>query len=273
MELDKLIKVIKNIIGRKINVDSISQDDFVDISWDCIVDLLNKKEELDYDVTDLKIIEKIVNKNISKYINQIASPLGFGLNLPDESDLVNWDEAYGDTFYDIPEILQDSSLILLYDETEKISKNTILHSDLITVNNELIKFLKMNPKYLYRLDPRKFEELISAILSDMGYSVELTKQTRDGGVDIFATQKNIIGESLLIVDCKRYAPHKNIGVGVVRELYGITEQLKATMGIIATTSFFSKPAIDFQRTISHRISLKDYNDIISWLSNYGLSKI
>ena len=127
---------------------------------------------------------------------------------------------------------------MLYDERKTISRNTQLHSDLIIVNNELICFLKKNPRLLYRLNPQLAEALIAELLSDMGYVVELSKKTRDGGVDIFATQKTGVGETLLIVDCKRYAPHNHIGVGVIRSLYGITEQLKASMGLIATTSFF-----------------------------------
>src|SRR5205085_7140045 len=124
----------------------------------------------------------------------------------------------------------------------------------------LIHYFKNHPDEMYKLNPRRFEELVAALLKDLGYSVELTAQSADGGVDIFATQKSGIGEVLLIVDCKRYAPANHVGVEIVRALYGIGEQLRATMAMIATTSFFTKPAQAFQRTVSHRLSLKDYSD-------------
>lgn len=110
---------------------------------------------------------------------------------------------------------------------------------------------------------------MAAILKDMGYSVELTAKGADGGIDIIATQKSRIGELLLIVDCKRYLPHKHVGVGVVRSLYGIGQQLRAFMAMLATTSFFTKPAKEFQATVKHQLSLKDYNDLLIWLHNYG----
>lgn len=281
MELDNLINITKIILNKKIDTDNIPPDEVDDILQNCIVDILsNSKNELSSNDWDLKIIEHIIDKNIVNYINQVVSPLGAINILPEKFEwkLVDWGDEYNeydeyDKYkYHAPEILKDTSIILLYDEKETISKNTKLHSDLIIVNNELINFLKRNPKLLYKLDPQKFEELVAELLSDMGYVVELTKRTRDGGVDIFATQKTGVGESLLLVDCKRYAPHKHIGVSVVRSLYGITEQFKATMGIIATTSFFSKPAVEFKKQVKHRISLKDYKDIIAWLNNYKLAK-
>ena len=41
------------------------------------------------------------------------------------------------------------------------------------------------------------------------------------------------------------------------------------MAMIATTSFFTRPALEFQRSVQHRLSLKDYNDLNIWLRNYG----
>ena len=106
----------------------------------------------------------------------------------------------------------------------------------------------------------------------IGYSVELTPKGADGGVDIFATQKSGIGELLLIVDCKRYDSEKHVGVGMVRSLYGVAEQMGATKAMVATTSFFTRPAKEFQDKIKYRLALKDYNDLISWLEHYGQTR-
>lgn len=158
---------------------------------------------------------------------------------------------------------------LLYKDQKVSEAESVSKADLLVVDDALIHYFKNHPDEMYKLNPRRFEELVAAILKDLGYSVELTAQSADGGVDIFATQKSGVGEVLLIVDCKRYAPANHVGVEIVRALYGIGEQLRATMAMIATTSFFTKPAQAFQRTVSHRLSLKDYNDLNSWLVNYG----
>lgn len=161
----------------------------------------------------------------------------------------------------------DAYLIYREDKTQEVVKQSEL--DFLIIDDELIRFFKKHPQKMYQLDPRRFEELVAAILKDLGYNVELTAQSADGGIDIIATQKTGIGEVLLIVDCKRYAPTRHVGVEIVRSMYGISEQRRATMAMIATTSFFTRPALEFQRSVQHRLSLKDYDDLNIWLRNYG----
>jgi restriction system protein len=169
-------------------------------------------------------------------------------------------------------VINEEDTKLLYKDEKSVEAESTRKADLLVINDELISYFKNHPKEMYRLNPRRFEELVAAILRDLGYSVELTGQSADGGVDIFATQKSDIGEVLLIVDCKRYAPGNHVGVEIIRALYGVSEQLRATMAMIATTSFFTKTAQSFQRTVKHRLSLKDYNDLNLWLDNYGKRK-
>lgn len=169
-------------------------------------------------------------------------------------------------------VINEEDTKLLYKDEKSFEAESARKADLLVIDDELIRYFKNHPKEMYRLNPRRFEELVAAILRDLGYSVELTGRSADGGVDIFATQKSGIGEVLLIVDCKRYAPSNHVGVEIIRALYGISEQLRATMAMIATTSFFTKTAQSFQRTVKHRLSLKDYNDLNLWLANYGYGK-
>jgi len=163
----------------------------------------------------------------------------------------------------------DPTTKLLYKEDREAEIVPKCTPDLITIDDEMIRYFQKHPSELYTLNPRRFEELIAAILKDIGYSVELTALGADGGIDIFATQKTGIGEVLLIVDCKRYSPEHHVGVGVVRALYGIGEQMRATMAMLATTSFFTKSAKVFQSAVKNRLSLKDYNELIQWLNSYG----
>jgi HJR/Mrr/RecB family endonuclease len=143
-------------------------------------------------------------------------------------------------------------------------------ADLIIVNDELIRHLKNHPHKMHELKPRQFEELVAAILRDLGYDVDLTAQSVDGGIDIIATRKSEVGEILLVVECKRYAERRPVGVGIVRALYGVGEQLRATMAMLATTSFFTRAAREFERMLRNRLTLKDFNDLVGWLREYGL---
>ena len=133
------------------------------------------------------------------------------------------------------------------------------------INGELLRLIKTDPELLRKVSSRKFEEIVAELLSKQGYKVELTPATRDGGFDMYAARADGLGRFLYLVECKRYTPPSKVGVQVVRSLYGTVQQTKATAGIIATTSFFTSSAKDFQNEIKHQISLRDFFEIKKWL--------
>jgi hypothetical protein len=162
-----------------------------------------------------------------------------------------------------------SDPVLLHRDLKSAEGEARTRLDLLTVDDELIRYLTKHPEHMYDVSPRRFEELVAAILRDIGYTVELTGLGADGGVDIVAIQNSAVGESLLLVDCKRYAARRPVGVSIVRAMFGITEQRRATMGLIATTSSFTQPALEFQETVKHRLTLRDYHGLLQWLQSFG----
>ena len=137
--------------------------------------------------------------------------------------------------------------------------------DVISVSDELVRKIHGNPKLLYALTPRGFEEFVAELLDRLGYTVTLTPASKDGGKDIYAARKDHLGSFLYVVECKKYAPDNPIGVGLIRQLNGVIQAEQATAGILATTSFFTKGAREFQQRIAHQVSLKDYFGIQEWL--------
>lgn len=146
-----------------------------------------------------------------------------------------------------------------------ISDISSISIEVSEVNDWLLNELNKNPTDLYKLSSRKFEELIAEIFIRKGYNVELTPATRDGGKDIFVAKKNDLGSFLYIVECKKYKPTHKVGVNVLRDLYGVLSKERATYGIAVTTSYFSKPAKDFQQELQFQMSLKDFDSIKQWL--------
>jgi len=84
----------------------------------------------------------------------------------------------------------------------------------------LLSEAKSNPIELLRLNSRQFEEMVAEIWQRFGYLVERTSQTRDGGRDIIAIKQTEANLRFLI-ECKRYERRHKVGVGIVRELYGV----------------------------------------------------
>lgn len=137
------------------------------------------------------------------------------------------------------------------------------------INSRLISILNQNPKKLYELDPSVFEELIAHIFYDFGFKVELTARTRDGGKDIIAICDSPTKKKYLI-ECKRYSERNKVGIDIVQRLHGVVAGDGSTLGIVATTSTFTKDATNFlnQPYVEYRLNGRDFNGIQDWLMMY-----
>jgi molybdopterin converting factor small subunit len=135
------------------------------------------------------------------------------------------------------------------------------------VTDELIRLLAERPDYLYQLAPRQFEELMAEIFERQGFDVTLTPKARDGGVDLFLVKRTPIGNVLTLVELKRYRADRPVGVGVVRQLFGVVESKRATAGVVTTTSFFTRDARRFQEEVPFRLALQDFGDVRAMLKD------
>ena len=77
---------------------------------------------------------------------------------------------------------------------------------------------------------------------------------------------------MFIVECKKYHESKKVGVELVRGLYGVQKQGNYNQAILATTSTFTKDAIEFVKPLKLELALKDYTDIITWCQIYSKGK-
>ena len=132
----------------------------------------------------------------------------------------------------------------------------------------LIRTLADDPKQLFDMPPRAFEELIAELLSREGMEVTLTPATRDGGRDILAIAHTPIGEQLYLAECKRHGRDNPVGVAVVRSLYGVVMRENASAGLIVTTSRFTSDAMKFAEPIHYRMGLKEFTGLVHWLKKH-----
>jgi hypothetical protein len=129
------------------------------------------------------------------------------------------------------------------------------------INDALIDALVKQPELMYKLSTRKFEELVAELYEREGFEVELTQASKDGGVDIYVVQRAPWGSSLTIVDCKRKRADRPVKVGLIRQLYGTVMEKNASVGVMATTSYFTKGAKALQEEHPHRLGLQDFISI------------
>ena len=125
------------------------------------------------------------------------------------------------------------------------------------ISKEFINYLARHPNLLYEIEPRRFEILVAELLTDMGYEVELTPESRDGGRDILAAFNLPHGKILTLVECKRFRPDKKVGIDILeRFLWVLDRKDKASCGLIATTSYFSQDAIATEKEFQWRLRIK-----------------
>ena len=136
------------------------------------------------------------------------------------------------------------------------------------ISDALLVEIAREPLLLYKLTPRRFEQLVAKIFEDLGYRATLTPETRDGGFDILLEASVASGRLLTLVECKRYAPNRPVRIEIVRNLYGVLSKANATQGLIVTTSWFTRDARSEQDAVQYRMGLRDFEDITNWLKPY-----
>ena len=135
-------------------------------------------------------------------------------------------------------------------------------------NNHVRKALREG---LLAMKPSEFEELISQLLTEMGFEmVNVTKLSGDGGIDVRGTL--VIGDAVRIkmaVQVKKWKLKNNIlapGVQQVRGSLGAHEQ-----GLIITTSDFSKGAIKEAAQVDKiPIALMNGEQLVLLLMEHGI---
>lgn len=158
--------------------------------------------------------------------------------------------------YNIAQTLSDSKIL------------TVAKPQIILANTNLILRLQREPKAIFDLTSRKFEEVLADLLKDMGYDVELTQATRDGGRDILAWYNTPAARILCLVEAKRYRETHTVGVELVRTLFGTLHHYEANSAMLVTTSKFSPDARAFRQQHEYQLNLRDYSDVVNWIQSY-----
>lgn len=108
---------------------------------------------------------------------------------------------------------------------------------------------------LRNLPWRDFEQLVGAHFDRLGYVVSFTPDGADGGVDVVARK----GSETFLIQCKQWRATQ-VGVGVVRELFGVMAARGATGGFVVSIGPFTADARAF--AAGRNIELVDANELL-----------
>ena len=120
---------------------------------------------------------------------------------------------------------------------------------------------------LYRVSPRELELLVAALYQELGYAVEITPPSRDGGRDVIAVRQTPGQREVIEIECKTHS--SPIGVQYVRQLRGVIERHRANRGVLVTIGRFTRNA-HLETGDDARLELIDGTTLVKMLNaNFG----
>lgn len=123
--------------------------------------------------------------------------------------------------------------------------------------------------------PAFFESLIVTLLLSMGYGGSREDAGRaigksgDNGIDGVIDQ-DPLGLDRVYLQAKRYDKDNPIGESQIREFSGSLGAVKANKGVFVTTSYFSKPALEFAERHPFKLVLIDGKQLTSLMMRHNV---
>jgi restriction system protein len=131
---------------------------------------------------------------------------------------------------------------------------------------ELVRNLAKRPIDIDSLTWREFEKLISELLESDGYEVELMQGSKDGGVDVIATKDlGVNGSFRALWQAKKKGIQQRVGISVIRELADTRQEFGATKGVIVTSTYLTKGALERVDRDKYLLAKVDRDDLVSWV--------
>lgn len=195
-----------------------------------------------------KMISNVLGLYTSEEIQLLVRPLGILKQENKSYDLFRFPHDDNESDEENIEDEQANTKIVKEIFSPDREKAVNKESPIITlspINEKVLRYLSEHPEAFYQLGSAEFEIVMAEIYSRLGYKVERTQSTRDGGKDIIIRKPEILGDFIYYVECKKYAPNNPIGVGIIRNLVGTINADRVNGGILATTSYFSRDARKF----------------------------
>jgi len=200
---------------------------------------------------------------IGSFISQGRNVFGAGFVDPFENRKI----LEGNYSYDLIQQVRESS-----------RKYTLqVHNKCSHLINDVLRKPDIKEQLLQRIDSELFEELVADLLRDNGFDVFLTSRTADGGKDIWATTI-VNGKPLTaLVECKVRSSKKAIDPALARAVVGTffiekAKENNVDCAILVTSSDNIGPETLMIQQKIREFSVKDCNDVVSWINRYGSMK-
>jgi len=227
--LSVIFNALNNEIKQVVKKDSVDFIPYYDDDFNVI--RIDDAEYLDGKTFNCRISIKLTDKHILFYDYETKEELYYKSTI--EYCEV---EVLGSTkFFTL--ILNDVDVSTKSNELEKVQCFYNEHNARVQNKN---KQLYENINSLTGIE---FEKVCQRLLEKMGFLVETTKTTGDGGIDLIAYNSQPLLSGKYIIQCKRYTG--SVGEPIIRDLYGVITSERANKGVLMTSGVFTKQAQSF----------------------------
>jgi len=138
------------------------------------------------------------------------------------------------------------------------------------ISNEYMLWLRKHPEVIEKVSWEAFECIVAEVFTSKGFAVELTGRVRNDTCDVFAVRADEFGaETRYLIECKRYADCRRIGLSVVNQVIGAAKRKDVDHAFLVTTSGFTKDVLTKKAVFRDlRLHLRDGKELAAWIREY-----
>ncbi|GAA4180751.1 hypothetical protein GCM10022252_04080 [Streptosporangium oxazolinicum] len=108
---------------------------------------------------------------------------------------------------------------------------------------ELRNVLATDPTQILEIEHRDFERISAIVAEDLGFDVQLTRGSKDGGKDLVLRCRDDRGQARSIyVEVKHWSSGKKVGPQELEKLFMVIARDHVDGGLLISTSGFTDPA-------------------------------
>ena len=119
---------------------------------------------------------------------------------------------------------------------------------------------------LYAYDWQEFETLVGSLYSDEGYEIEVTADTNDEGVDVWARSPR----ETVAIQVKQNSQGNTVGRRVLQQLASTIAKGSADRVVVVTSAEFADTAVEYATEFGPEMNLIDGEDLVQKLSTSDL---
>lgn len=171
-------------------------------------------------------------------------------------------------------------------EIEKVSDKLEIDQIIKITSQCFAKRIARDPSELYKLEWRDLERMLAEVFDGIGFRVELTPGSKDGGKDIVLSCKVFGQNKTYIVEVKHWRSGKRVGQVAVKDFLNVIVKESRDSGLYLSTFGFCDNAFESLSEIEkQKVRFGDQEKIVAlcktytkvssgiWSSSQGLAEI